>query len=118
MKNRIPVSLEITQFYSVIMPFISKNYYRCQPSQEQLHTVLQTHVKGSSLRGISRISRLAYGAVVSIVRAAIHKAQMVHNALVQHVETKAVIADELWSFVKKQQHCLPDELIDKIHNVN
>ena len=30
-----------------------------------------------------------------------HKAQMLHNAKVQQIETKAVIADELWSEVQK-----------------
>ncbi len=63
--------------------------------------MLQSHVEGSSLRGISRISHLAYGTVVSIIRAASYKVQMIHNALVQRIETKAVIADELWSFVQK-----------------
>jgi transposase-like protein len=76
-------------------------YYRRQLNPEQLHTVLQSHVEGSSLRGISRISQLAYGTVVSIVRAASHKAQIIHDALVQRIETKAVIADELWAFVQK-----------------
>lgn len=76
-------------------------YYRHQLNPEQVRTVLQSHVEGSSLRGISRISQLAYGTVVSIVRAASHKAQMLHNALVQQIKTKAVVADELWSFVQK-----------------
>ncbi len=42
-------------------------YYRRRRNSEQVHTVLQSHVEGSSLRGISRISQLAYGTVVSIV---------------------------------------------------
>jgi hypothetical protein len=36
-----------------------------------------SHAEGSSLRGISRISGLAYDTVVSIVQAAAQKAQMV-----------------------------------------
>ena len=63
--------------------------------------MLQSPVESSSLRGISRIAQLAYGTVASTVRVASHKAQMVHNAQVLRVETNAVIADELWSFVQK-----------------
>jgi hypothetical protein len=37
---------------------------------------------------------------------------MVHNASVQDVETDAIAADELWSFVEQNtHHCLPDELV-------
>ncbi len=62
-----------------------------------MRIVLQSHTEGSSLRGISRISGLAYDTVVSIVQAASFFAQMVHNGLVQAVETDAIAADELWS---------------------
>jgi hypothetical protein len=55
------------------------------------------------LRGISRIVQRAYGTVVSLVRAASQKAQIVHNARVQQIETDEVIADEMWSFVKKNR---------------
>ena len=65
--------------------------------------MLQSHAEGSSLRGISRISGLAYDTVVSIVRAASEKAQVVHNAQVQAVDTDAIAADELWSFVEKNK---------------
>ena len=65
--------------------------------------MLQSHAEGSSLRGISRISGLAYDTVVSIVQAAAEKAQMVHNAWVQNVETNAIAADELWSFIEKNK---------------
>ena len=58
---------------------------------------------GSSLRGISRISSLAYDTVVSIVRSSAQKAQLVHNA-VQDVDTDAIAADELWSFVEKNKN--------------
>ena len=54
-----------------------------------------------SRRRFSRISQLAYGTVVSLVRAASQKAQMIHNAKVQQIEIEAVIALELWSFVQK-----------------
>ncbi len=78
-------------------------YYRRQVSPEQIRQVLQAHSEGSSLRGISRTAGLAYNTVVSIVRAASQKAQLVHNAEVQAVQTESVSADELWSFVAKNR---------------
>jgi len=79
-------------------------YYRRHVSPEQIHQVLQAHSEGSSLRGISRITQLAYNTVVSIVRAASQRAQMVHNQEVQAVETEEVSADEMWSFVSKNKN--------------
>lgn len=78
-------------------------YYRRQGSPEQIRQVLQAHSEGSSLRGISRTTGLAYNTVVSIVRAASQKAQLVHNAEVQAVQTEEVSGDELWSFVSKNK---------------
>ena len=57
-----------------------------------------------SLRGISRTTKLAYNTVVTVIRDAALKAQMVHNEEVQEVETDAIAADEFWSFVKKQKN--------------
>ncbi len=79
-------------------------YYRRQVSEEDVRIVLQSHAEGSSLRGISRISGLAYDTVVSIIRAAAQKAQIVHNSEVQDVDTDAITADELWSFVEKNKN--------------
>lgn len=79
-------------------------YYRRQVSEEDVRIVLQSHAEGSSLRGISRISSLAYDTVVSIVRSSAQKAQLVHNAEVQDVDTDAIAADELWSFVEKNKN--------------
>ncbi len=59
-------------------------------SEEDVRIVLQAHTEGSSLRGISRISGLAYDTVVSIVQAAAQKAQIVHNAAVKNVDTNAI----------------------------
>jgi lambda repressor-like predicted transcriptional regulator len=59
--------------------------------------------EGSSLRGISRTSGLAYNTVVSILRAASQRTQQVHNAQVQTVEIQEVSADEMWSFVQKNR---------------
>ncbi len=70
---------------------------------EQIRQVLQAHSEGSSLRGISRTSGLAYNTVVNIVRAASQRAQQIHNAQSQAVNTQEVCADELWSFVKKSR---------------
>lgn len=78
-------------------------YYRRHISPEQIRQVLQAHSEGSSLRGISRTVGLAYHTVVSVVRAASQKAQLVHNEEVQAVQTAAVSADELWSFVLKNK---------------
>ena len=78
-------------------------YYRRQVTPEQVETILQAHAEGSSLRGISRMGHRAYGTVVSLVRAASHKAQQVHNQEVQTVESEEIVADEMWSFVKKSK---------------
>ena len=78
-------------------------YYYRQVTAEQSRQVLQAHSEGSSLRGISRTSGLAYNPASSIVRAASQPAQLVHNAQVQAVQTEEVSADELWSFVQKNK---------------
>jgi transposase-like protein len=79
-------------------------YYRRQVSQEKVRIVLQSHCEGTSLRGISRISGQSYNTGVSLIRAASQKAQQVHNAQVQAVDTDAIGADELWSFVEKNKN--------------
>ena len=78
-------------------------YYRRQVTPEQARTLLQAHSEGSSLRGVSRTSGLAYGTVVSIIQASSTKGQLVHNQEVQAVETEEIGADEFWSFVKKSR---------------
>ena len=65
--------------------------------------MLQAHSEGSSLRGVSRITGLAYNKVVSIIRSASGKAQLVHNQQVQQVLTPEVSADEMLSFVQKTE---------------
>ena len=79
-------------------------YYRRQLKPEEVHTILQSHCEGSSLRGVARISGRAYGTVVHLVRAASQKALLIHNAFVQQVETIAITADELWSFTQKNKN--------------
>ena len=69
----------------------------------QVETNLQAHAEGSSLRGLGRIGKRAYGTVVDIVRTASYRAQLVHNEEVKDVECEQVIADEMWSFVKKSK---------------
>jgi transposase-like protein len=78
-------------------------YYRRQVSEEKVRIVLQSHCEGTSLRGISRISGLSYNTGVSLIRAGSQKAQLVHNAQVQAIDTDAVSADEMWSFVEKNK---------------
>ncbi len=79
-------------------------YYRRQVSQEKVRIVLQSHCEGTSNGGISRVSGLSYNTGVSLIRAASQKAQLVHNAQVQAVDTDAISADELWSFVEKNKN--------------
>ena len=78
-------------------------YYRRQLKPDEVHTILQSHCEGSSLRGVARISGRAYGTVINLVRDASQKAQMIHNDLVQQVKTIAITADELWSFIQKNK---------------
>ena len=78
-------------------------YYSRHLTPEEVHTILQSHAEGSSLRGVSRISGRAYGTVVSLVRDASSKAQIIHNHQIQKIETDEVIADEMWSFVQKNR---------------
>ena len=61
-------------------------YYRCQITPEEIRLVLQSHSEGSSLRGISRMTGLAYETVVSVIDAASQKAQLVHNQELQNVD--------------------------------
>lgn len=75
-------------------------YYRRQVTPEQTRTLLQAHSEGSSLRGVSRTSGLAYRTVVSIIRTSSSQGQLVHNQEVQAVETEEIGADAFWSFVK------------------
>ena len=79
-------------------------YYRRQLKPQEVHTILQSHCEGSSLRGVARISGRAYGTVVALVRSASQKAQMIHNAKVQQVKTITIMADELWSFIQKNKN--------------
>lgn len=78
-------------------------HYRRRVPPEQIETILQAHAEGSSLRGLSRIGKRAYGTVVSLVRAASQKAQLVHNEAVQDVECEEIVADEMWSFIQKNK---------------
>ena len=49
-------------------------YYRRQLTPQEVRTILQSHTEGSSLRGISRIGKRAYGTVTSLVKVASQKA--------------------------------------------
>jgi transposase-like protein len=78
-------------------------YYRRQVSETEVHTILQAHREGVSIRGISRISGRSIGTVTQIVRQTSQKAQMVHNQAVSDLEVSTIAADELWSFVEKNR---------------
>jgi transposase-like protein len=84
-------------------------FYRRHISEEQIRQILQAHSEGSSLRGISRTTKLAYNTVVSVIRAASQKAQMLHNSAVNNVKTEEVSGDEMWSFVKKNRNTVPQK---------
>lgn len=78
-------------------------YYRRQIPPETVHTILQSHAEGCSLRGLPRIAGVAYNTCVSVVRAASQPAQLIHNGEVHGVDTEAINADELWSFVQRSK---------------
>lgn len=78
-------------------------YHYRHVSPKQIQQVLQAHSEGSSLRGISRITGLAYNTVVSLVHSSSAKAQLVHNHQVENVTTEEVSGDEMWSFVQKNR---------------
>lgn len=84
-------------------------YYRRQLSTSEIEKILQAHTEGVSLRGIARLSKRSYNTVVDVVRAASQKAQCVHNEEVKDVETEEVIADKMWSFVKKSKSTVPQK---------
>ena len=79
-------------------------YYRRQVEPEEVAMILQSHAEGTSLRGIGRVSQRTYNTVASIVHAASQKAQLVHNEEVQAIEVENIIADEMWSFVKRNKN--------------
>ena len=78
-------------------------YYRRQVEPEKIRMVLQAHSEGSSLRGVSRTTKLAYNTVVSLVRSASVKGQMVHNQEVQQIDVEEIAGDEFWSYVQKNK---------------
>ena len=83
---------------------INTMYYRRQVTPEEVERILQSHAEGTSLRGVVRVSHRAYGTVVSVLRSASQKAQLVHNKAVQSVKTQEIVADEMWSFVQKNKN--------------
>lgn len=77
--------------------------YNRQIGEEEARIILQSHMEGSSLRGISRIVGRAYGTVVSLVRDTSARAMMIHNKEVEKIETEEIAGDEMWSFVEKNR---------------
>ena len=75
--------------------------------------VLEAHVEGSSLRGISRTVNLADDTVVTLVRALSEKGKLIHNAHLQNINTSQMSSDEFWSLIqKKQKQCQYQELTE------
>ena len=65
---------------NLLIVFILFNYLIGEKiSPEKIETVLQAHAEGSSLRGISRTTKLAYNTFIEVVRYTATKAQMIHN---------------------------------------
>ena len=58
-------------------------------------------------KGVSRISRKAYGTVVSLVRDASNKAQMIHNQQIQKIETKKSLLTKSGHLYKKTEKLSP-----------
>lgn len=85
-------------------------YYRRQVSEAEVHTILQSHQEGVSIRGISRVSQRSIGTVSGIVQRASEKAQMVHNQEVTQIESEAIAADEMWSYVEKNKQIVSQEM--------
>lgn len=93
--------------YQTFTDSLDTVYYRRQLAPAEIERILQAHTEGVSLRGIARISKRSYNTVVDVVRASSQKAQLVHNEEVKDVDTEQVIADEMWSFVKKSKNTVP-----------
>jgi C4-type Zn-finger protein len=70
-------------------------------NEAAVHTILQSHQAGVSIRGSRRVSRRAINTVTGVIQRTSEKAQMVHNQAVTQVETDTIAADELWSYVDK-----------------
>lgn len=74
---------------------------------EEIPMVLQAHSEGSSLRGMSPITGLAYETVISIIDAARPRgdpdAQMMPNQELKAVKTESTGADEFWGHRKKAE---------------
>ena len=71
---------EITSDFLLTRSAILRLLYYCrQIEPEKIPMVLQAHVEGSSLRGISPTVNLAYNTVLSLVRAASQKGQIFHK---------------------------------------
>ena len=66
--------------------------------------VLEAHVEGSSLRGISRTVNLADDTVVTLVRALSEKGKLIHNAHLQNINTSQMSSDEFWWFIQKNKN--------------
>jgi IS1 family transposase len=65
--------------------------------------ILNMMVEGSSMRSISRVADVSYNAVDKMLRDAGEACLDMHDELVRGVQSKAVQADEIWSFVQHKE---------------
>lgn len=81
------------------MPIGHQRYFcpECQQTFSESFDMLYDY------RHISRVTKLAYNTVVSLVRCSSTKAQLVHNHRVEQVDSEAVSGDEMWSFVQNNK---------------
>jgi hypothetical protein len=102
-----PISTEkpVKELNDTIVPNVDKLsrstfdtlYYVGKLNQKKCARFYKLMLRAATLRGISRTVNLAYNTVVSLVRAASQKGQMIHNAHVQNIETSQISSDEFWS---------------------
>lgn len=68
-------------------------YYNRHLSSDEVYTILQSHVEGNSLRGVSRITGRAYGTVVSLIIDASNKAQTANLG----IQMTGVVTKDYWA---------------------
>ncbi len=69
-------------------------YYHRHIDAEEIHWVLRSHREGVSQGGIAGLTGLAYNTMVSIIREASQRGQILHNQEVTAVDTAEVSSDE------------------------
>jgi len=81
--------------------------YRRQVTAEEVKTILQIQAEGTSLRGISRVSHRAYGTVVSLLRAASEKSQLVPGQSHLYLDKKRRYREVIATYLSKSMKLQP-----------